>query len=66
MTKRDLKNYIIDVLGYRDYELEDYVRGDLEMLVDCEGSFDDAIDYASVSAFESEILPPVESIKSLV
>ena len=45
MTKEDLKNYIIDVLGYRDYELENWTKEELEGLIDTEGSLTECIEF---------------------
>ena len=49
MTKQDVKDYLIDSLGYRDYELEGYTIEQLEGIVDVEGSLSDLKDYVTVN-----------------
>ena len=45
MTKEDLKNYIIDVLGYRDYMLKGWDKETLEGIIDAEGSLAECIEF---------------------
>jgi len=51
LTKEHIKTYLIDVIGYRDYELKDYTLEELQGIVDIEGSADEFLDYSGAIDF---------------
>ena len=63
LTNEQLKTYLIDVVGYRDYELDNYARKQLEELVEDEGSFSEVFEFWGLS--ESQDTPMVKFKKNI-
>ena len=49
MTIENLKTYLIDVVGYRDYELKGLTIAELKDMIDDGGSINDFIEFSNIN-----------------
>lgn len=60
----DYISYLVDVLGYREYELLGLSTGELQDIIDTEGSLQDFQDFITCNRYHVEVKVP--SLKGFI